>query len=406
MTAGLEEVARRRPCTATTSSRPRSGASIDLGVAIDTNAEVYDFLRTVSARYGIGLGTGERDHPPGRARELRLPRRDDDRHRQPHAQRRRPGHGGDRRRRRRCGRRDDRASRSTSAGRRSSASSSPARCRAGRAQGRDPRGGPRPHRRGRHRGDHRVPRSRRRLDLGHRQGDRSATWAPRSARRRRCSRTTPTWPPTSRPPAARRSPTPPTRSPSTCIPTTAALYDQLVEIDLDELKPMINGPHSPDRAHRVGAEVGRQARRGNGWPLEISSALIGSCTNSSYEDITRAASIARQAAAKGLTAKTELSGHAGLRADPSDDRARRAAGRPRGRRRHGAGQRLRPVHRPVVSARQHYRPSEHDRQLVQPQLPEAQRRLGEDAQLRHVARHGDGAGAGRPPRLRSHRRTR
>jgi aconitate hydratase A / 2-methylisocitrate dehydratase len=88
-------------------------------------------------------------------------------------------------------------------------------------------------------------------------------------------------------------------------PDDSPEYDQLIEIDLDELKPMINGPHSPDRAHRVGDAVGQAAEQ-NGWPLEISSALIGSCTNSSYEDITRAASIARQAAAKGLTAKTEL----------------------------------------------------------------------------------------------------
>jgi aconitate hydratase len=85
----------------------------------------------------------------------------------------------------------------------------------------------------------------------------------------------------------------------------AAYFDRVVEIDLDQLKPLINGPHSPDRAHRVGAEVGAAAAA-NGWPLEISSALIGSCTNSSYEDITRAASIARQAAAKGLRAKTQL----------------------------------------------------------------------------------------------------
>jgi aconitate hydratase len=89
-------------------------------------------------------------------------------------------------------------------------------------------------------------------------------------------------------------------------PDDGALYDQLLEIDLDQLKPLINGPHSPDRAHRVGADgVGAQARE-HGWPLEVSAALIGSCTNSSYEDITRVASIARQAAAKGLTAKTEL----------------------------------------------------------------------------------------------------
>jgi aconitate hydratase len=88
-------------------------------------------------------------------------------------------------------------------------------------------------------------------------------------------------------------------------PDEGALYDQVIEIDLDALTPMINGPHSPDRAHRVGAEVGTAAGE-NDWPLEISAALIGSCTNSSYEDITRAASIARQAAAHGLTSKTEL----------------------------------------------------------------------------------------------------
>jgi aconitate hydratase len=84
-----------------------------------------------------------------------------------------------------------------------------------------------------------------------------------------------------------------------------ALYDRVVEINLDDLKPLINGPHSPDRAHRIGAAVGAAAAE-NEWPLEISAALIGSCTNSSYEDITRAASVARQAAAKGLRSKTDL----------------------------------------------------------------------------------------------------
>ena len=88
-------------------------------------------------------------------------------------------------------------------------------------------------------------------------------------------------------------------------PDDGASYDQLIEIDLDELRPMINGPHSPDRAHRVGPELGSAATE-NEWPLEISSALIGSCTNSSYEDLTRVASIARQAAAAGLRAQTEL----------------------------------------------------------------------------------------------------
>jgi len=81
-------------------------------------------------------------------------------------------------------------------------------------------------------------------------------------------------------------------------------FDRIVEIDLDELVPYINGPHSPDYARPV-SEVGAVAKE-QGWPLEISSSLIGSCTNSSYEDITRAASIARQAAAHGLKAKTQL----------------------------------------------------------------------------------------------------
>ncbi|MEY4366327.1 MAG: aconitase [Actinomycetota bacterium] len=89
-------------------------------------------------------------------------------------------------------------------------------------------------------------------------------------------------------------------------PDDGALYDELVEIDLSALKPLINGPHSPDRAHRVGADGVGKAARENDWPIEVSAALIGSCTNSSYEDITRAASIARQAAAKGLKARTEL----------------------------------------------------------------------------------------------------
>jgi aconitate hydratase len=81
-------------------------------------------------------------------------------------------------------------------------------------------------------------------------------------------------------------------------------YDRVIEIDLDELRPLINGPDTPDLAHAV-AEVGAWAAEHH-VPVEVSSALIGSCTNSSYEDITRAASIARQAAAKGLRAKTQL----------------------------------------------------------------------------------------------------
>jgi aconitate hydratase len=89
-------------------------------------------------------------------------------------------------------------------------------------------------------------------------------------------------------------------------PDAGAQYDQVVEINLDALTPLINGPHSPDRAHKIGANGVGKAARENDWPLEVSATLIGSCTNSSYEDITRAASIARQASAKGLKAKVEL----------------------------------------------------------------------------------------------------
>src|SRR5690606_22114430 len=81
-------------------------------------------------------------------------------------------------------------------------------------------------------------------------------------------------------------------------------FDQVIEIDLSTLEPHINGPHTPDLARPV-SRVGADAKV-NGWPLQISAALVGSCTNSSYEDITRAASILRDAAAKGLTVKAPL----------------------------------------------------------------------------------------------------
>jgi aconitate hydratase len=81
-------------------------------------------------------------------------------------------------------------------------------------------------------------------------------------------------------------------------------FDQLIEINLSELEPHINGPFTPDKATPVSA-MSSEANA-NGWPLEVSVGLIGSCTNSSYEDISRAASIARQAVEKGLKAKAEF----------------------------------------------------------------------------------------------------
>ncbi len=84
----------------------------------------------------------------------------------------------------------------------------------------------------------------------------------------------------------------------------SSYYDEVVEIDLSELEPYINGPQTPDLARRVG-DLGAEAKE-NGWPLEFSAALVGSCTNSSYEDITRAASILRHAADNGLKVKVPL----------------------------------------------------------------------------------------------------
>jgi aconitate hydratase len=81
-------------------------------------------------------------------------------------------------------------------------------------------------------------------------------------------------------------------------------YDQLIEINLSELEPHINGPFTPDRATPV-SKMKEEATT-NGWPMDISVGLIGSCTNSSYEDISRAASIAKQAQEKGLAVKSEF----------------------------------------------------------------------------------------------------
>ena len=81
-------------------------------------------------------------------------------------------------------------------------------------------------------------------------------------------------------------------------------FDQVIEINLDELEPYINGPFTPDLAWPVSKFA--EAARKEGWPLELEVGLIGSCTNSSYEDLTRAASIAKQAVDKKLTPRSEF----------------------------------------------------------------------------------------------------
>jgi aconitate hydratase len=85
---------------------------------------------------------------------------------------------------------------------------------------------------------------------------------------------------------------------------SGAHYDKVIEINLSELHPHINGPFTPDLAHPIENFAGEVKQ--NKWPVEVSTALIGSCTNSSYEDMTRAASICRQLLEKGVKAKSQF----------------------------------------------------------------------------------------------------
>lgn len=81
-------------------------------------------------------------------------------------------------------------------------------------------------------------------------------------------------------------------------------FDELIEINLSELEPHINGPFTPDRGTPV-SKMKEEADK-NGWPLKVEWGLIGSCTNSSYEDMSRAASIVEQAVKHGITPKAEF----------------------------------------------------------------------------------------------------
>jgi len=86
--------------------------------------------------------------------------------------------------------------------------------------------------------------------------------------------------------------------------TPEKYFDQVIEINLSELRPHLNGPFTPDLATPVG-EMTKKAKENN-WPLKVEWGLIGSCTNSSYEDLSRAASVAKQAVDKKLTTKAEF----------------------------------------------------------------------------------------------------
>jgi aconitate hydratase len=84
----------------------------------------------------------------------------------------------------------------------------------------------------------------------------------------------------------------------------SAYYDQLIEINLDELEPHVNGPFTPDLAWPISKFA--EAVKNNQWPEKLEVALIGSCTNSSYEDISRSASVAKQAIEKNLETLAEF----------------------------------------------------------------------------------------------------
>ena len=82
-------------------------------------------------------------------------------------------------------------------------------------------------------------------------------------------------------------------------------FDQVIEINLSELSPLLNGPFTPDLSTAAGSEMTKKANE-NDWPLKVEWGLIGSCTNSSYEDLSRASSIAQQAIDKNLKTKADF----------------------------------------------------------------------------------------------------
>ncbi len=91
-----------------------------------------------------------------------------------------------------------------------------------------------------------------------------------------------------------------------CYQDPAKYFDQVIELNLSELEPHINGPFTPDLATPISKMKEVLKGKGSEWPVEIQVGLIGSCTNSSYEDISRAASLAQQAIDKNLKTKSEF----------------------------------------------------------------------------------------------------
>ena len=149
-------------------------------------------------------------------------------------------------------------------------------------------------------------------------------------------------------------------------------YDQIVEVDLSTLEPHVVGPHTPDLARPI-SKIAAEAKE-KGYPVELKAALIGSCTNSSYEDISRSAHIAQQGLKAGLKAKTSFLVSPGseriyhtMKRDGFLETFEQAG-------RHGAVEFLRSLHRSVEARGCRERQGGFDRQFLQSQFPRPQRR--------------------------------
>ena len=169
-------------------------------------------------------------------------------------------------------------------------------------------------------------------------------------------------------------------------------------MDLSKLEPHVVGPHTPDLARPI-SKLAAEAKE-KGYPVQLKAALIGSCTNSSYEDISRSAHIAQQGFKAGLKAKTPFLVTPGseriyhtIKRDGFLDTFEQIGGTV-------LAECLRSLHRPVEARRRGEGQGGFDRQLVQPQLPRPQRRHQRDAVIFSESRSRDGLCPLRRPGLR------
>ena len=146
-------------------------------------------------------------------------------------------------------------------------------------------------------------------------------------------------------------------------------YDRVVEIDLSSLEPHVVGPHSPDRARPL-SKLAREIEESNGeYVDEISNCLIGSCTNSSYEDMSPRGRCCGTGPLQGNHRQDPTDGNTRFRADKGDYRKRRADGIPEENRRSCSGKRLRPMHRAMEKGFSCRCESQYHRHLLQQEFP-------------------------------------